>query len=110
MYTLILLICWTGFFCLYNTSRRAKLVSGGTIEFWLQSNQRFAKLLGVTGIFSSMAGLIFLDGTVMGALHGLLMIMAAGCYIVSLAPFRVIRFSHILGLGVIAFVMEFLIF
>jgi hypothetical protein len=110
MYTLMLLICWSGVFCFYNTSRKAKLISGGAIEFWLQSNQTPAKLLGMGGILLSTLGLILMDGAVMGTLHAILMMMAAGCYIISLTPFRLIRFSHILGLGVLALVMEFLIF
>jgi hypothetical protein len=80
------------------------------LEIWLQSHQLPARLLGLGCIVGTFAALIYVDGAVMGALHFLLMVMAAGCYIVALAPFGLIRLSHILILGAIAFLLELLIF
>ena len=110
MYTLLLIICCTGFFCLYNTSQKAKLASAGFIERWLQSNLRISRLLGIGSIVTCLVGLIFMDGGVMGTIDGMLMLMAAGCYITGLAPLRLFRIQHLLILGVFAFILELLIF
>ncbi|UAY56924.1 hypothetical protein [Arachidicoccus terrestris] len=110
MYTLILLFCCTGFFCLYNTSRKARLFRQGQLEIWLQSHQASARLLGLGCITGTFLALIYTNGAVMGVLHFLLMVMAAACYIVALAPFGLIRRNHILALGAAAFFLELLIF
>lgn len=110
MYTTILLICCFGFFCLYNTSKRAKLVTGGGVEQWLQSNERVARSIGLSCLFLTIMALIWMDGAVMGTLNTVLMLMAAGCYIVGLAPFRFFKLNHLICIGLVAFLFEFLIF
>ncbi|SEA01917.1 hypothetical protein SAMN05192529_10669 [Arachidicoccus rhizosphaerae] len=110
MYSLLLLICCVGFFCLYNTSQKAKLSGDGSIERWLQSNVGLSRIFGIAAIVISLAGLIVKDGAVMGTMSALLMTMAAGCYIIGLAPFRIIRIQHILALGLFAFLLEILIY
>jgi len=110
MYTLLLLICCGGFFCLYNTSLKAKLAGEGIIACWLQSNRRRTRILGIAAIMICFGWLVFVEGAVMGTIESLLMLMVAGCYIVALAPFRLFRAQHILVLGGVALLMELLIF
>lgn len=110
MYTFILLFCCVGFFCLYNTSRKARLSKQGQLEIWLQLHQRPARLLGLGCMTGTFMALVYIDGAVMGVLHFLLTVMAAACYIVALAPFGLIRLNHILALGTAAFLLELLIF
>lgn len=110
MYTLTLLICCTGFFCLYNTSGRARLSKHGQVQAWLQTNQSAARLLGLSAVLATLISLIVLDGAVMGVVHFLLMVMTAGCYIVGFAPFGLFRRHHILALGVVSVLLELLIF
>lgn len=110
MYTLILMICSLGFFCLYNSSSKVKLSTAGNMEIWLQSHQQQAKLSGLAFILLSFICLVWMDGAVMGVLHFLLMVMAVGCYIIGLAPFRIIRRHHIVALATVAILLEILIF
>lgn len=110
MYTFILLICCSGFFCLYNTSKRARLTTGGQIERWLQSHLPQARVLGLGAVLFTIISLVLMDGAFMGILNLLLMLMAAGCYIVALVPFRLLKLGHMLSLGLIAFLFELLIF
>jgi len=110
MYTLTLLICCTGFFCLYNTSKRAMLSRTGYVQAWLQAHQQPVRLIGAGCLSFTFICLVCMDGGLMGILNALLMVMAAGCYIIGLAPFGLFRWNHIIALGVIAFLLEFLIF
>lgn len=110
MYTLILLLCGVGFFCLYNTSRKARLSKRGKWEKWLQAQPAMAKLVGSSLILLTMALLIFLDGLAMGLYNWFLMLMTMASIIVAIAPFFYLKFKHTISLFFLAFMLEMIIF
>ena len=110
MYTIILLIGCLGFFCLYNTSKKIRLVGSGVAQTWLQSHPEVAKLIGVLSLLLVVVALVLLDGPVMGMIHFFLLLMTVGSYIVGIAPFGLFRWTHLLALVAAAFIFEHLIF
>ena len=110
MHTLILLVCCTGFFCLYQASGKIKHSAGGKIEHWLRTHRLPSRVLGLGCFLVTSAGLICMDGVLMGVLYALLMMMAAGCYIVALVPFRLFRLPHIITVTLLTLLLECVIF
>ena len=110
MYTLLLLTGCLGFFCFYNTSKRLRWVAPGRVEAYLQSHAALARMLGMTSLLLNVTVLVLVDGPLMGLLHFFLLLMAAGCYIVGIAPLKLLKLSRIIALTALCLVVELLIF
>ncbi|OJY93301.1 MAG: hypothetical protein BGP13_16880 [Sphingobacteriales bacterium 40-81] len=93
---------------LYNTSQKAKLSVKGSFEKWLQQNKHIAKPLGILLIVLSFILLPLKDGFGVGTFTAFLLLMAAACLIIMIAPFHYIRFKHIAALVMVSFLLEFL--
>jgi hypothetical protein len=110
MYTISILCCFSGFFILYNTSRKANLSTKGAFEKWLQQHPAAAKGVGILLIIASFVILVVKDGTGTGILTALLLLMTAGCLTVAIAPLYYLRLRHIVALTAGVFLLEFLFF
>ncbi|MBX9448734.1 MAG: hypothetical protein KL787_02995 [Taibaiella sp.] len=110
MYSFILLTCFIGVFCLYNTSKRAKLSKNGPIEIWLQAHPQPAKYAGVSLVLTSITVFVIKDGWGAGLFSSSLLLMTAPVCIVTFAPFYYIRIQHIAAIIALSVMLEFLIF
>jgi len=105
-----MLCCFSGFFFLYNTSKRAKLSPVGTWDTWIQAHPVFSKQIGIALIVLSFIVLIWKDGAGVGAITASLLLMTAGSCMIILAPFHYLRLKHILFISTLSFILELLIF
>ncbi|MFT3946934.1 MAG: hypothetical protein QM763_08180 [Agriterribacter sp.] len=108
IYTISMLCCFLGFFMLYNTSQKAKLSAESLFEKWLQQNKSIAKIPGALLIIIPFIVLPLKDGSGAGTFTAFLLLMAAACLIIMIAPFHYIRIKHIAGLVMGSFLLEFL--
>ncbi|MFT4092533.1 MAG: hypothetical protein QM640_02750 [Niabella sp.] len=110
MYTLIVIICFTGFFQVYNTSSKAKLSSSGVYEKWLQSNLLTAKITGTLLLITAFTLLIVKDGWPVGTFTFILLLMAAACYTIAIAPLQYLKLKHLLLIAAFSLLMELIVF
>ena len=110
MYTLIILLCCMGFFMLYNTSKRAKLSSGGNYQKWLQSNTGIARRTGLLLIIASFSILVATCGWGVGMFTAVILLMAAAAYVIAISPLYYLRWPHIAALSICCLLLELFIF
>lgn len=96
MYTFFLLISFSGFFLLYNTSGKARLSTVGTAERWIQGNAKTAKPLGIALILVSFLLFIWKDGLGAGTISALLLLMLAAALTVVIAPLQFLKLKQII--------------
>ncbi|WP_276485663.1 hypothetical protein [Paraflavitalea pollutisoli] len=95
IYSFSMFSCFSGFFMLYNTSRKAKLSTTGRFEQWLQTHPPVAKAAGLALIVVSFVVLAVSLGIGVGILTALLLLMAAASLIVMIAPLQYLKLKHI---------------
>lgn len=110
MYTISALCCFLGFYCLFNTSKKATLHTRYRIVTWLQQNHKYASLTGSILLLLSFIGLVYLDGSEAGSLSFVVLLMAVASLVVILSPFKIIKCPHLLFILAFLLLTEFLIF
>lgn len=110
MYTLVIVVAALGFFMLYNTSRKAKLSSTGSLEKWMQAHHKPAKITGLSLLILSIIAMVIKDGIGVGILTAFVLLMATGCIVVAVAPLHYFRLKHIVLLIAGSLLLELFIF
>ena len=106
IYTSSVICCFTGFFMLYNTSRKAKLSGTGRFEKYLQANPSIARPAGLLLIIVSMMLLVLKMGIGVGLLSAFLLLMVAAGLVVVIAPLHYFKLRHVLLLVVASVLLE----
>ncbi|GAB3652094.1 hypothetical protein GCM10028791_21430 [Echinicola sediminis] len=104
--TLMALIVFLGFFCFYNTSKKAQLFQSTKLERWLQDNPQSAKYSGTVLLIWGLIVAIFTSGTGSGIFTYAVFIMAAGSLVVMLSPLRFVSYKVIAGVFVFSLILE----
>ncbi|MBZ4191882.1 DUF3325 family protein [Niabella beijingensis] len=110
MYTLIIICCFAGFYQQYDTSRKAKLTSGGSYEKWIRLHPLQARWSGAALLLAGLILLIIKDGAGVGVFTFVLLLMAAACYTVALVPLNALKPKHIVLLIILSFLLELFLF
>jgi hypothetical protein len=110
MYTLFIVVAALGFFMLYNTSRKAKLSTSGSLEKWMQAHHKPAKITGLFLIILSIIAMVVKQGVGVGMLTSFTLLMATGCIIVAVAPLHYFRLKHIVLIVAGSLLLELFIF
>ncbi len=84
----ITLFIFLGFYCLYNTSKRAVL-NNTKFDLWLQKHRKFSKLAGVVLLLAAHILSCLHYGTAAGIFVALIILMTLGSLIILLFPLMV---------------------
>ncbi|QKX05924.1 hypothetical protein HN014_13750 [Aquimarina sp. TRL1] len=95
MISITVLLMLSGFFFLYNTSKRAVLELPVKVETWFQGNDAIAKCIGITLLLASLIGLTANLGVGAGVFIAFLIFMMLGSLVILLAPLHVITYKRI---------------
>lgn len=108
MIAFISLNIFLGLYILYNTSKKATLMSNLQVERWIQQNPRPSRLLGV-GILALAYGLLIsLKAIGVSSLIYFIQLMTIGSLIIVLTPLKIINYKLVLGLFFLAILIEIL--
>ena len=109
MLVLIIAVLFFGFYCCYNTSRRAVILRNYPIEKWLAANSQTANIMGLSFLFAGFFLSVIELGWGGGAFSFLVMLMSIASLIVLLAPIKFFSFRALVILMVLAFLIELFI-
>lgn len=109
MVSLAILILFTAFYILFNTSKRAIKFEGFGFENYITKYPKQAKALGVFCMILSFVIHLLYFGVVSGALFFLINLMTAASVIVLLVPLKLINYKNVLILFFFSSLLEFFI-
>lgn len=110
MLTLTVLLALIGFYMLYSTSKRAKLVLQYNFQKWITKNQKNGKIIGLSLLVISLLTSIFSLGFGAGFFSFLVILMTIGSLVVLISPLRFFNLPTLTIIAIISFGVEFLIF
>ena len=106
MITSIILLTFLASFVLYNTSKKAMLQQSSSVEKWLQTNEKTAKIIGILTLIIAATTATFHFGITAGILFWLITLMTILSLLVILYPFKKINYKHLIGIFTIILIIE----
>lgn len=106
MLLLIISICFTGSFFLYNTSQKAKLDSNLFIEKWIQSNRITGKLVGCVFLCISLVISILFLGQTAGFISWLLSVIITLSLTITLIPLKILNYKHLTAAALVLLLFQ----
>ena len=110
MVSLSVTLALIGFYMLYSTSKRAKLIFQYDFQKWITENQKSGKIIGLNLLIVSLLLSIFSLGFGSGIFSFLVIIMTMGSLVVLISPLRFFNLSALFVIAIVCFGVEFLIF
>ena len=109
MVSLSVILALIGFYMLYSTSKRAKLILQYDFQKWITENQKSGKIIGLSLIIVSLLISILSLGFGSGIFSFLVILMTMGSLVVLISPLRFFNLSALLVIAIVCFGVEFLI-
>lgn len=106
MVTLLVLLIFSGFFLLYNTSKKAELHRNFFLECWAQDHLQASKIIGIFILLGSLAICTSYFGTGSGIFGFFVILMTVAGSVVILAPLRYIKAWTLSSLSLISILLE----
>jgi len=110
MFTIILLLTFTGFYMCYATTKRQKVAIHLHIENWCQQHSKVANSLGYVLLLLACSLTIHQFGWGSGIFTFLVTLMTIASLIIVLQPLHLITYKTLSPTFVLIFLMEFLLF
>lgn len=109
MLTLMTLLCLTGLFLLYQTSKRAKLNHDAFLELWAQSHLRKSRVLGVFFLLITLGLALIHWGLSAGIAAFLVLVMCLQSLLLLLPPLRYLNYKTLCMLSIICVITELIL-
>ena len=106
MITLAICLCFTGFYFLYGTSKRAELDSRQPFRKWIRKHENPAKLIGSALLLLSMMACIFSLGQASGFFSFLVILMTLASFQVLISPLRFFSTVSLVCIGIVSLFLE----
>jgi len=110
MYSTIILLLFIAFLFFYNTSKKSRWPDKPAWATYFEKRKQLSLLISSILMMLSCLTLVYQDGTVAGVFSFIVVLMAMGCLIVLLFPFRYLSIPKILLLYVVFAGVELFIF
>jgi hypothetical protein len=109
MVSLSIILALVGFYMLYSTSKRAKLILQYNFQKWITKNPKKGKTIGLSLLIFSLLINILSVGFGSGIFSFLVIIMTMGSLVVLISPIRFFNISALLIIAIVCLGVEFLI-
>jgi hypothetical protein len=110
MYTIIVSLVFIAFLFLYNTSKKGKWADKAAWASYFEERRALSTVVSALLMLTACTMLILLNGMVSGIFSFIVVLMAIGCLVVLLFPFRYLSAKRIALLFVLFIIFEQLIF
>ena len=110
MVSLSVTLALIGFYMLYSTSKRAKLILQYDFQKWIIENQKNGKIIGLSLLIVSLLLSILSLGFGSGIFSFLVILMTMASLVVLISPLRFFNLSALFVIAIVCFGVEFLIF
>src|SRR5699024_3681365 len=109
MLTLIALLCLTGLFLIYQTSKRAKLNHNAFLELWPQSHLKKSRALGVSFLVITLGLAVYHWGISAGIMAFLVLAMCLQSLLLLLPPLRYLTYKTLGVLLIVSLISELIL-
>lgn len=99
-----------GVLCCYHTSQRAMITNTNKITYWISIHYKKARTIGALLILISLSISIVDQGMGSGFFAAFVMLMSILSLVVLTAPLQFFKWTVLITLVVLSFIIEFLIF
>ena len=110
MVSLSVTLALIGFYMLYSTSKRAKLILQYSFQKWITKNPKNGKFSGLVLLSISLMISVLSLGLGSGIFSFLVILMTMASLVVLISPLRFFNLSALFVIAIVCFGVEFLIF